>query len=245
MHTRIMGVVVLIACFTTTSVTLAQKPWQRFRDLLPQRQRTPTAPALTETRIAQGLKEALRLGTTRAIARTGKPDGFFGHPRIRITLPQKLRPLERGLRFAGYGDRLDAFVLSMNRAAEKAVPFAKQIFWEAITAMTFADARRILRGGETAATTFFKEKTSTKLYEAFRPTVDETLERIGTVRKYHNLLAYAQRLPFLNVESLDLGDYVTRKTLDGLFFILAEEERRIRTDPAARVTALLRQVFGR
>ena len=133
----------------------------------------------------------------------------------------------------------------MNRAAEKAAPEAKRIFLEAITSMTFEDARKLLNGGDSAATDFFKQKTSASLYKAFRPIVDNSMHQVGTVQKYNDMLAGMQQVPFVKKETLDVGDYVTNKALDGLFLIVAEEERSIRKNPAARVTNLLKEVFSR
>lgn len=195
--------------------------------------------------ITQGLKEALRIGTENAVASTGKPDGFLGNPLIKIGLPNQLQTVEKGLRLAGYGDRVDTFVTSMNRAAEQATPQAKAIFVDAITSMTIDDAKNLLNGGDTAATDFFKAKTSDKLYQAFHPVVDSSMNQVGTVQRYNALLSQAEGLPFVKTQSLDVGDYVTNKSLDGLFLMVAEEEKKIRTNPAARVTDLLKNVFGK
>jgi hypothetical protein len=133
----------------------------------------------------------------------------------------------------------------MNRAAEQATPQAKSIFVGAITSMTIDDAKKLLNGGETAATDFFKAKTSDKLYQAFRPVVDKSMNQVGTVQRYNDLLGQAKGLPFVKTQSLDIGNYVTNKSLDGLFFMVAQEEKKIRTNPAARVTELLQNVFGK
>ncbi len=195
--------------------------------------------------IAQGLKEALRIGTEKAVANTGRPDGFLGNSLIKILLPKKFQTLEKGLRLAGQGDKVDTFITSMNRAAEQAAPKAKSIFVDAITSMTIDDAKNLLNGGDTAATDFFKVKTSDKLYKTFRPVVDSSMNKLGTVQRYNALLGQAKGVPFVKTQSLDVGDYVTNKSLDGLFLMVAQEEKRIRTNPAARVTDLLKNVFGK
>jgi hypothetical protein len=200
---------------------------------------------LSDSKVASGLKEALRVGTENTVSLTGRPDGYFGNAAIKILMPEKLHSVEQALRLVGYGPQVDEFILSMNRAAERAAPFAKQIFWDAITQMTFTDARKILSGGDTAATQYFKEKTSGKLTEAFTPVVEKATNEVGVTRQYKDLVGRAQGLPFVKVESLDLDAYVVRKSLDGLFYVLGEEERKIRTDPAARVTDLLKEVFGK
>jgi hypothetical protein len=160
-------------------------------------------------------------------------------------MPEKLRNLEKGLTAVGYGPQVDEFVLSMNRAAEQAAPFAKQVFWDAIGEMTFEDARKILSGHETAATDYFKSRTTDKLTVAFRPVVDQAMNEVGVTRQYKELVGRFQTIPFVKSESFDIDHYVVTKALDGLFHVLGEEERKIRTNPAARVTDLLKEVFGK
>jgi hypothetical protein len=203
------------------------------------------APGLSDAKIASGLKEALRVGTQNAVSLTGRPDGYFQNAAIKILMPSQLQPLEKGLRAGGYGPQIDELVLSMNRAAERAAPAAKPIFLEAITAMSFDDARKILTGSPTAATECFKGKTSAKLTTAFQPVVARTMNEVGVTRQYKELMGHAQDVPFLKSEAFDLDRYVVAKSLDGLFYVLGQEEQKIRTNPAARATDLLKQVFGR
>jgi len=200
---------------------------------------------LGSEKVASGLKEALKISTGNAVGLTGKADGYFMNEAIKILMPQKLASVEKGLRAVGYGPQIDEFVLSMNRSAEKAAPAAKEIFWGAIKEMSFDDARKILGGGDTAATEYFKEKTTGKLTEAFRPVVEKSMDEVGVTRQYNALVGQAQSLPFVKVPSLDLNQYVVGKALDGLFLTIASEERKIRKDPAARVTALLKEVFAK
>jgi hypothetical protein len=200
---------------------------------------------LSEVKIASGLKEALKVGTENTVRLTGKTDGYFLNRTIKILMPEKLRTLEKGLRAVGYGPKVDEFVLSMNRAAEKAAPFAKQIFWNAIEEMTFDDARKILSGHDTAATDYFKGKTSDQLAVVFRPIVDKAMNEVGVTRQYKRLVGRYEALPFVKKETFDLDQYVVTKALDGLFHVLGEEEKKIRTDPAARVTEILKEVFGK
>jgi hypothetical protein len=133
----------------------------------------------------------------------------------------------------------------MNRAAERAAPGAKKIFWDAIGEMTFDDARKILAGSNTAATEYFKTKTTDKLTVAFKPIVNQATNEVGVTRQYKDLAGKFQTLPFMKSESFDLDQYVVTKGLDGLFYMVGEEEKKIRTNPAARVTDLLREVFGK
>lgn len=200
--------------------------------------------ASSDDKVAAGLKEALEIGTGNAVSSTGKPDGFFKNAAIKILMPDKLRKLDKGLRAVGLGSQLDAFVLSMNRAAERAAPSAKSIFKEALTKMTFSDAKRILRGGDTAATEYFRDKTSELLTASFLPIVSSSLGEVGATKNYKDLVGRYSALPLVSAPSLDLDQYVTGKSLEGLFHMLGEEERKIRKDPAARVTKLLKDVFS-
>lgn len=200
---------------------------------------------LSDEKIGSGLKEALKIGTENAVGLTGKTDGYFLNQAIKILMPEKLRTLEKGLRAVGYGPQVDEFVLSMNRAAERAAPAAKDIFWNAIGEMTFEDARKIWSGNETAATDYFKAKTTDKLTGAFRPVVEKTTNEVGVTRQYKELVGKYESIPFVKKETLDIDGYVVTKALDGLFHVVGEEERKIRTNPQARVTDLLKEVFGK
>ena len=198
-----------------------------------------------DSRTASGLKEALQIGTEHAVDLTGTTDGFFKNEAIKILMPEKLRTTEKGLRAAGMGPKIDEFELSMNRAAEKAAPAARAIFKDALMQMTFDDARKILTGGNTSATEYFKAKTSDTLTVAFKPTVESAMDETGVGKQYKQLTGGLQSLPFGRSQSFDIADYVVGKTLDGLFYMLGEEEKKIRTNPAAQITPLLREVFGR
>ena len=199
---------------------------------------------LNDNTIAAGLKEALRVGIDKTIAFTGRSDGFFTNPEIKITMPERMRLVEKALRAAGSGPKVDEFVLSMNRAAEKAVPLARDIFGNAIMGINFDDAQRILKGGDTAATEYFRGKTGAQLRELFMPVVNQKLGELGVVRRYNDLLEQYQKLPFAGkFPAPDINDYVVRESLDGIFLVLGQQEQLIRADPAARVTDLLREVF--
>jgi hypothetical protein len=207
---------------------------------------TPSTPtgSLGAVKIGQALKEALQVGTDNAVKLTGRVDGYFKNAAIKILLPDRLRSLEQGLRVVGLGPQVDELVLGMNRAAEQAAPAARQIFFDAIGEMTIDDAQRILNGPVTAATDYFKAKTLPQLTTAFRPVVQKSMSQVGVTEKYEDMLARAETIPFLNAQRYDLNDYVVTKALDGLFHVLGEEEQKIRTNPAAQVTELLREVFG-
>jgi hypothetical protein len=200
---------------------------------------------LSDAKIGTGLKQALEVATGNAVTSTGRADGYFANQAIKILMPEKLRTVERGLRTVGYGPQVDEFVLSMNRAAERAAPFAKQIFLDAIAGMTFDDARKILNGGDTAVTEFFKSRSTDKLTAAFRPVVDQAMNEVGLARQYNELVGRFHAIPFARAEAFDLDGYVVQKGLDGLFHVVGEQERLIRTDPAARTTDLLKEVFNK
>jgi hypothetical protein len=198
----------------------------------------------TDAKIGSGLQEALKIGTENAVNQTSAIDGFLKNQAIKIVMPKSLQAIETPLRFVGYGPQIDEFVVGMNRAAEKAVPFAKEIFWDAIGQMTFDDARKILNGSDTAATDYFKSKTSKKLQLAFLPSVKDVMNQVGVNRQYNDLIGRYKDVPFSKSISFDVNRYVTERTTDGLFFVVGQEEKKIRTNPAARVTDLLKDVFG-
>jgi hypothetical protein len=199
---------------------------------------------LSDAKIGSGLQEALRVGTENAVLQTGTLDGFLRNQAIKILMPRPLQTIEQPLRLVGYGPQIDEFVVGMNRAAEKSVPFAKKIFWDAIGQMTFDDARKILNGSDTAATDYFKSKTSKKLHAGFRPSVEQVMNDVGVNRQYNDLIGRYKSVPFAQSITFDVNEYVTEKATDGLFFVVAQEEKKIRTNPAARVNDLLREVFG-
>ncbi|HMB34132.1 MAG TPA: DUF4197 domain-containing protein [Methylomirabilota bacterium] len=204
-----------------------------------------TGSGVTDSKASAGLKEALEVATEKAVSLTGRPNGYFGDAAIKILMPAKLQTMQEGLRAVGYGPQIDEFVLSMNRAAEQAAPAAKQIFTHAITTMSFDDAKKILTGGNTAATDYFKAKTTDQLTAAFRPVIDKSMSEVGVTRQYQALMGKFETIPFAKTQSFDLDNYVTGKTLDGLFHVVDEQEKLIRTNPAARTTALLQEVFAK
>jgi hypothetical protein len=199
---------------------------------------------LDDTTIIKGLKEALSIGTERAVKVVSQQNGYFGNQLIKVLMPEKMRNVADMLGKVGFQRQVDDFVLSMNRAAERAAPTAVEFFVGAIKEMTFADARQILNGGNTAATEYFKAKTSAKIHHAFQPLVARSLNDVGTTRIYKNMMATYKSIPFTSPTSFDLDQYVTTKAVDGLFTTLGEEEKKIRANPAARTTELLRRVFG-
>jgi hypothetical protein len=203
-----------------------------------------TARPLDEPTVASGLKEALQVGARNAVQSTSRLDGFQANDLIRIALPPELEKMSSGLRAIGFGSQVDELELTMNRAAEGAAGEATEVFIDAITGMSFQDAMGILKGEQDAATQYLRRTTGDTLRTRFRPIVDGKMREVGLVSLYDNLVGRLRALPLVPKPELDLQGYVTDKTLDGLFHVVAEEEGRIRTDPSARVTDLLRTVFG-
>jgi hypothetical protein len=199
---------------------------------------------LSEDEIVNGLKQALEVGTSSAVKKVSLTDGYFKNPKIRIPLPENVKKIEKLLRTTGFGSQVDNFELSMNRAAERAAPEAKSIFWDAIKQMSFTDARQILDGADDAATKYFEGKTSGRLQQIFKPITHQAMSEVGVTRNYQSIDDKIKTIPFADRMSFDLDQYVTDKALSGLYVMLAEEEKKIRQDPAARVTDLLKKVFG-
>lgn len=199
---------------------------------------------LDEDTVAAGLKEALRIGTERSTAFTSQLDGFYKNALIRIALPEQYQTIGNTLRDFGMGSYVDNFERSMNRAAERASGEAVDVFWSAIKQMTIQDAFGILNGDETAATDYFRTRTTGELTSRFQPVVRASMDEVGVYNVYNDLVARYNQLPIDKPAPLDLDEYVTTRTVSGIFTVLEGEEARIRNDPAARTTALLRKVFG-
>jgi hypothetical protein len=199
---------------------------------------------LSDTKIIAGLKQALQVSTAKAVALTGRPDGFLKNEAIKIVLPPRIEAVGRALRLIGMGNKVDELEVGMNRAAEQATPQAKQIFLAALRKMTFDDARKILTGNDTAATDYFKRTSTPDLTTAFAPTVHASMEHVGAVEQYDRIIKTAPGGSTIANE-FDLDKYVVGKTLDGLFYMLGEQEKKIRKNPAAQTTQLLKEVFGK
>ena len=200
---------------------------------------------LDDSTIASGLKDALSVGTKNAVSLVSKLNGYFGNQAIKILLPDNIQKAADLAGKVGYQKQVDAFIVSMNRAAEQAAPKAASYFSDAIKGMSIEDARKILSGGNTAATDYFKSKTSSKLYDEFKPSVTESMNQVGVTHAYNDMMGKVPSVPFAKPESVDLNHYVTTKALDGLFHMVGEEEQKIRTNPAAQTTDLLKKVFGK
>lgn len=215
-----------------------------FLDVLKDTLNTVSSKKTGASKIDLGLKEALNVGAKNAIRYLGKDNGYFANQAVKILLPSEVQKAEKVLRGVGFGPQLDEFTLSMNRAAEKAAPLAADLFANAISEMSFDDANKILRGGNTAATDYLKGKTYDKLLTLFEPSVRKTMGEYKVKQQYDAITGKVQNLPLVGKAiNLDVNHYVSSKALDGLFYMLAREEADIRTNPKARVTSLLRDVF--
>jgi hypothetical protein len=199
---------------------------------------------LSQDKIGKGLKEALKIGAENAVNKVSVLDGYFGNPEIKIPLPDKVLKMEGMLRTLGLGPKVDAFSESMNRAAEKAAPAARDLLWDAVKGITFDDAKKILKGRDNEATLYLKDKTGVKLLDTFKPIVHKAMGSVGVTKQYQELETKVRSIPFIGTSlNLDMDQYVSEKALDGLFIMIEKEEQKIRKDPAARVTELLKEVF--
>jgi hypothetical protein len=190
------------------------------------------------------LRQALSQGASAAVASLGKQDGFLGNPKVKIPLPENLQKAEKLMRKLGMGKYADELITTMNRAAEAAVPEAKELLLNAVKQMTLQDAKAILTGGDDSVTQYFQRTTSVPLTEKFLPIVKQATERVDLAKKYNRYAKQGAKLGLLDKEDASLEGYVTQKALDGLFFMIGEEERAIRKNPLGQASSLLQKVFG-
>ena len=206
--------------------------------------KSPVSGELSEKEVGSGLKEALTKGIEKGVNQLSKPNGYFGDLEIKIPLPKEAANVETKLRSIGQGQKVDEAIESINRAAEDAANGAKDIFVEAIKNMTLTDAMSILRGDENAATKYLEKSTRAALVEKFKPVVKTSLEKVGATKNWNTLFTTYNKIPFVEKVNPNLEEYATNKAIDGLFMQIAKEELSIRKNPAARVTDLLKKVFG-
>lgn len=192
----------------------------------------------------RGLKQALNEGSAAAVARLGVENGFFANPKVRIPLPPSLQRVESGLRAFGMRRQADELVLAMNRAAEAAVPEAKQLLADAVKKMSVQDAKGILGGGDTAATDYFRRATRTQLNQRFLPIVKQATDRVGLAQQYNALAGQGAALGLVKEDQASIERYVTQKALDGLYFMIGEQEKAFRQDPVGASSSIVRRVFG-
>lgn len=229
-------------CFNVQAQTSSNKFTGALKSLLTTSNATSVAGV---DQITAGLKEALAKGTEQAVKRLGATNGFLTNALVKIPMPSELKQVDTTLRKLKQDQLADQFIDTMNRAAEKAVPLAAPVFAEAVKQMSIADAKAILNGPKDAATQYFSRTTRETLMKQFQPMVKQATDQVGLTASYKQLTDRAKILsPFMRTQALDLDSYVTNKALDGLFAVVAQEEEKIRQDPAARTTDLLKKVFG-
>jgi hypothetical protein len=199
---------------------------------------------ITQREALAGLKAALERGAHTAVAALGRADGFLGNPQVKIPLPASLARTEKLVRRLGFANEVDELVVAMNRAAEAAVPEARRLLVDAVKKMTAQDAKTVLTGGDTAGTAYFRRTAHEQLHARFLPIVKTATAKVGVAQKYREFAKPAAAFGLLKTEHADLDEYVTQKALDGLYFMLGEEEKKIRQDPAGAGSAIIRKVFG-
>jgi hypothetical protein len=199
---------------------------------------------ITNKEAIAGLKAALEKGSQAAVASLGKTDGFLRNQKVRIDLPDSLERTEKAMRRLGMGKYADELIVTMNRAAEAAVPEAKALFVDSVKKMSVQDAKGILTGGDTAGTAYFKKTTSKQLHDRFLPIVKKATEKVGVAQKYNQYAEKGASLGVIDRKDANLDEYVTQKALDGLYLMVAEEEKKIRKDPVSAGRAIIKKVFS-
>lgn len=229
--------------FAFLSINTNAQVWDKVKKNAP-KSLTPKSNALSQEEIGKGLKEALNKGVEKGVNQLSKPDGYFKDAEIKIPMPEQAQNVEDKLRKMGQGEKVDEAILSMNRAAEDAAILAKKLFVEAIKNMTITDAMAILKGEKNAATEYLKKSTSAALTEKFQPIIKVSLDKVGATKHWETVFSTYNKIPFVDKVNPDLEAYVTEKAINGLFIQVAKEELQIRDNPSARVTDLLKKVFG-
>lgn len=204
----------------------------------------PQGTGVDPTMIANGLRQALDFGIDKQVSKLTRKDGFYKNPLVKILLPQELRKVDQTLRDIGLSSLADEGLIMLNRAAEDAVKTATPIFVDAVKQITFNDAKNILLGPNNAATNYLEGKTNSALYGKFNPVIGKSFQKVGADRVWENIITKYNTIPFVNKVNPDLTDYVTKQALDGVYTMIAVEEKKIRSSVAARTTNLLRQVFA-
>jgi hypothetical protein len=199
---------------------------------------------ISNTEASSGLKQALADGSAAAVAKLGAENGFLGNPKVKIPLPPALQKIEAALRYTGMKRQADELVVAMNRAAEAAVPEAKVLLVDSVRKMTLQDAKGILTGGDTAATDYFRRTTQTQLAVRFRPIVKKATDQVGLAEQYNGLASQAAQLGLIREQQATIEGYVTEKALDGLYLMIAEQEKAFRANPLAATSDIVKRVFG-
>ncbi|MGH8728024.1 MAG: DUF4197 domain-containing protein [Burkholderiales bacterium] len=194
--------------------------------------------------MVKGLKDALTQGADAAVAKLGVTDGFLKNPKVKIPLPENLKKVEKAMRFAGMGKQADELVVTMNRAAEAAVPEAQTLLVDAVKKMSVTDAKNILTGPDDAATKYFRKSTQTQLTEKFLPIMKEATDKVGLAQQYNSFAETGANFGLVKKEDAKIENYVTTKALDGLYLVIAEQEKALRKNPVEATTSIAKKIFG-
>jgi hypothetical protein len=234
-----------------SSISVSAQGWKSLKNKAKEQTENISIPkelsssgSLSQDEVARGLKEALNQGVNKGVEQLNKKDGYLKDPQIKIPMPDEAKKVEDKLRTLGQGDKVDEAIESMNRAAEDAAEGAKDIFVAAIKGMTLTDAMSILKGENDAATKYLNKATNIELTKKFEPIIKASLDKVGATKHWKTVFGSYNKLPFVSKINPDLEKYVTEKALKGLFIQVAKEELKIRQDPTARATDLLKKVFG-
>ena len=237
---------IAIIIVVNLSITTVNAGWlDKFKEAISTDSNNSTASALSDSDIAGALKDALTVGSENVVSQLSAPGGFNADPKIRIPLPDSLKTVHETMNKFGMGSALNNLELKLNEAAETATEKAKPLFIDAIKQLTWDDVKNILNGPDDAATQYFKGKMSTPLSEEMRPVVESSLNEVGAIKSYDNIMGDYKKLPLVPDVQADLTQHVLDKGIDGIFYYLALEEGKIRNDPAKRTTELLKKVFGK
>jgi len=237
-------ILIILVCIAIASTTVQAQFLKGLKKKVEETITESDKSVLSEEEIGKGLKEALTIGIEKGVDQLSKPDGYFKDLEIKIPMPKEVKSVEEKLRAIGQGKKVDEAIESMNRAAEDAATGAKDLFVAAIKEMTIKDAVAILKGEDDAATRYLEDHTRQQLIDKFKPIIKKSLDKVDATKYWKSVFSSYNKIPFVKKVNPELDDYVTEKAIDGLFVQIAKEEMEIRKNPIARVTDLLKKVFG-
>ena len=243
-YTKSIGSILIVFSLFFIQFEAEGSWWEKGLDILKPLAGENSAASLSESEIGQAFKEALHIGSNNVVQQLGQFDGFNADPKIHIPLPEELDMVKKVLTQIGMSQTIDDLEMKLNRAAENATPKAKELFWQAITEMTFDDVMAIYNGPEDSATEYFRSKMSPDLKKEMRPLVENSMAQVGVIQAYDTVIGQYRTMPFVPDVKANLTDHVLQKGVDGIFYYIAKEEAAIRQNPAKQTTDLLKRVFG-